>query len=119
MTFGNISPLPFVSCGTNELNAFITDDRYFSKEHNYETTHNQQNYIATNTGADLAMMFHDLLYTRPNIFPTENRVGYFDTICNQTKLLSVFSSMSRIRGKEFTFFEKILGEIWAPPTFWC
>ena len=66
----------------------------------------------------VSVVCHGLLYTRPDILPTENRVGYFDTICNQTKLLSVFSSMSRIRGKDFTFFEKILGEIWASPTFW-
>ena len=31
MTFGNTSPLPFVACESTELNAFITDDRYFNK----------------------------------------------------------------------------------------
>ena len=62
---------------------------------------------------------HDLLYTRPNIFPTENRVRYVESIWNQIKMLSVFSYVSRIRDKEITFFEKILGEIWAPPPFWC
>ena len=38
---------------------------------------------------------HDLLYTRPDILRTENRVGCFGTICDQTKVFSVFVSLSR------------------------
>ena len=44
---------------------------------------------------------HSLLYTRPHILPTKYRVGRFGTICDQTTMLSVFTSMSRIRGTNY------------------
>ena len=40
---------------------------------------------------------HDHLNLRPDIFPTENRVGPFGTICDKTRILSVLISMSRTR----------------------
>ena len=47
---------------------------------------------------------HDHLNLRPGIFPTENRVGPFGTICDKTRLLSVLSSMSSIRRDKFNFW---------------
>ena len=58
-------------------------------------------------------MTHGLLDTRPYILQTLNRVGPFGTIWNQTTLLSVFISMSRVRSDHFIFWGKLLGEIWA------
>ena len=60
---------------------------------------------------------HGLLYLRPYILPTENRVGDFGTISDQTTMFSLFSSMSSIRRHKYIFWEKLLGEIWAFRTF--
>ena len=59
------------------------------------------------------MYAHGLLDTRPNIFPTENRVGPFGAILDQTTLLRVFIGMSRMRREHFISRGKLLGEIWA------
>ena len=44
---------------------------------------------------------HDHLNLRPHIFPTENRVGPFETICDKTRILSVVLSLSRTRRDKF------------------
>ena len=43
---------------------------------------------------------HDHLNLRPDILPTENRVGPFGSICDKTRILNVLIIMSRTRRDE-------------------
>ena len=56
---------------------------------------------------------HGLLETRPDILPTENRVGEFWTYLDHVTLLNAFIGVPRMHGDDMTLFGKLLGEIWA------
>ena len=54
-----------------------------------------------------------ILETRPDILPTEYRVGGLWTYLDHVTLLNAFIGVPRVHGDDLTLFGKLLGEIWA------
>ena len=60
---------------------------------------------------------HGLLETRPDILPTENRVGELWTYVDNVTLFTAFIGIPRMHDDDWTLFGKLLGEIWTFLTF--